>query len=241
MPTQRQSAVTGCIKKQGTGSARGVCQQVVAINLLGETGAGTGVRVVSLDALGRAWRQRRHFANWRDDPAAGFQKGRPHVAVIEKLHFGRLAAAVWDYAGEMTLLRRFWDAAAAGRLVVQACDDCGSVCHPPRPMCPHCGSLRRVARDASGFGTLYSYGILHHPQHPAFDYPVIAALVDLDEGVRLVTNLVDLERDDIRIGMRLVLRRFVIRNVEADVAVPLHSPEPREARLDLLLHRACLL
>lgn len=97
----------------------------------------------------------------------------------------------------------FWDAAAEGRLVVQACSDCGRLRHPPRPMCPACGSLRHVARPAAGTGTLYSYGILHYPQHPAFDYPVLAALVDLDEGVRLVTNLVDVERDDIRIGMRV--------------------------------------
>ncbi len=71
-------------------------------------------------------------------------------------------------------------------------------------MCPHCGSLHSVARELSGRGTLYSYGILHYPQHPAFDYPVIAALVELDEGVRIVSNLVDVAPDEIRIGMRLV-------------------------------------
>jgi hypothetical protein len=70
-------------------------------------------------------------------------------------------------------------------------------------MCPHCGSLAVEARELSGRGTLYSYGILHHPQHPAFDYPVLAALVDLDEGVRVVSNLVDVDRDDIRVGMRV--------------------------------------
>jgi uncharacterized OB-fold protein len=99
----------------------------------------------------------------------------------------------------------FWDAATAGRLVAQACTACGRVRHPPRPMCPYCRSLEHEARELSGLGTLYSYGILHHPQHPAFDYPVIAALVDLDEGVRLVTNLVDVERDDINIGMRVTV------------------------------------
>lgn len=53
----------------------------------------------------------------------------------------------------------------------------------------------------SGRGTVYSYSILHHPQAPAFDYPVLAALIDLDEGVRIVSNLVGVDRDDIRIGM----------------------------------------
>ena len=70
-------------------------------------------------------------------------------------------------------------------------------------MCPHCSSLSIEVVPLSGNGTLYSYSILHHPQHPAFDYPVLAALVDLDEGVRLVSNLTGVEPADIRIGMAL--------------------------------------
>jgi uncharacterized OB-fold protein len=97
----------------------------------------------------------------------------------------------------------FWDAAAAGRLVAQACADCGRLRHPPRPMCPHCGSLHHEARELSGLGTVYSYSFLHHPQHLAFEYPVVAALVDLDEGIRLVTNLVEIEHDDVAIGLRV--------------------------------------
>jgi len=55
----------------------------------------------------------------------------------------------------------------------------------------------------SGRGSLYSYAILHHPQHPAFDYPVVAALVDLEEGIRLVTNLLGVDPERIVIGMPL--------------------------------------
>jgi uncharacterized OB-fold protein len=99
----------------------------------------------------------------------------------------------------------FWDAAAAQRLVAQACSECGRLRHPPRPMCPHCRSLRSEPRELSGQGSVYSYSFLQHPQHPAFDYPVFAALVDLDEGVRLVINLVDVARDDVRIGMRVAV------------------------------------
>ena len=95
----------------------------------------------------------------------------------------------------------FWDAADDGRLVAQRCAKCGRLRHPPRPMCPECRSLDVETVELSGRGTLYSYALLHHPQHPAFDYPVFAALVDLEEGVRLVSNLVGVERDDIRIGM----------------------------------------
>ena len=97
----------------------------------------------------------------------------------------------------------FWDAAAERRLVAQRCAGCGALRHPPRPMCPHCHSLEFEVAELSGRGTLYSYAVLHHPQHPAYDYPVLAALVNLDEGVRLVSNLVDVDPADIEIGMRL--------------------------------------
>jgi uncharacterized OB-fold protein len=70
-------------------------------------------------------------------------------------------------------------------------------------MCPHCHSLESRARDLAGTGTVYSFAILHHPQNPAFDYPVLAALVELDEGVRLMSNLVGVSKDDIRVGMRV--------------------------------------
>jgi uncharacterized OB-fold protein len=95
----------------------------------------------------------------------------------------------------------FWDAADEGRLVAQRCAECGRLRHPPRPMCPACRSLDVEIVELAGRGTLYSYALLHHPQHPAFEYPVVAALVDLEEGIRLVSNLVGVERDDIRIGM----------------------------------------
>lgn len=99
----------------------------------------------------------------------------------------------------------FWDAAAEGRLVAQRCGECGVLRHPPRPMCPHCRSLDIDVVELAGTGTVYSYAFPHHPQHPAFTYPVFAALVDLDEGVRLVTNLTDVEAGDVRIGMRVVV------------------------------------
>ena len=115
----------------------------------------------------------------------------------------------------------FWDAAAEGRLVAQRCRGCGVLRHPPRPMCPHCHSLDADAVELSGRGTLYSYAVLHHPQHPAFEYPVLAALVDLDEGVRLVSNLADVGPADIAIGMRLEVT-FV--PTAGDRAVPVFRP-----------------
>jgi 3-oxo-4,17-pregnadiene-20-carboxyl-CoA hydratase alpha subunit len=115
----------------------------------------------------------------------------------------------------------FWDAAAERLLVVQRCAECGRLRHPPRPMCPHCHSLAVDAVELSGRGTLYSYAILHHPRHPAFDYPVLAALVELDEGVRLVSSLVGVEAADVRIGMPL---EVVFEARGADACVPLFRP-----------------
>ena len=70
-------------------------------------------------------------------------------------------------------------------------------------MCPHCHSLDVDVTELAGTGIVYSYAILHHPQNPAFEYPVLACLVDLDEGIRVVSNLTDVDKDDIRIGMRV--------------------------------------
>jgi uncharacterized OB-fold protein len=95
----------------------------------------------------------------------------------------------------------YWEALRDRELRIQGCADCGRLRHPPRPMCPHCGSLNKSMVLMSGRGTVYSYSILHHPQASAFDYPVLAALIDLDEGVRVVSNLVGVDKDDIRIGM----------------------------------------
>ena len=115
----------------------------------------------------------------------------------------------------------FWDAAGAGHLVAQRCGACGRLRHPPRPMCPDCHSLEVEVAELSGRGTVYSYAILHHPQHPAFDYPVLVALVDLDEGVRVVSNLVGIEPARIEIGM-VVEVEFEARG--DDSAVPVFRP-----------------
>jgi uncharacterized OB-fold protein len=115
----------------------------------------------------------------------------------------------------------FWDAAVGGRLVAQRCGGCGRLRHPPRPMCPYCHSLDVDVETLSGRGRVYSYAVLHHPQHPAFDYPVLAVLVDLDEGVRVVSNLTDVAPGDVRIGMP-VGAHFVA--TAGGAAVPVFRP-----------------
>ena len=118
----------------------------------------------------------------------------------------------------------FWDAADEGRLVIQRCATCARWQHPPRPMCPECGSLDQAWAEVSGGGVVYSCSVLHHPQHPAFDYPVVAALVDLDEGVRLVSTVVGVDAGLVRIGQRVHVR---FAPTTAGGQIPVFAPEGR--------------
>jgi uncharacterized OB-fold protein len=113
----------------------------------------------------------------------------------------------------------FWDGLAEHRLLVQRCTSCDSLRHPPRPMCPRCNSLEWDTVDASGSGSVHSFVLPQHPQFPFLEYPYVVALVDLDEGVRILTNLVDV--DDPRIGMAVT-----VRYVEFDGGLVLHQFGP---------------
>lgn len=115
----------------------------------------------------------------------------------------------------------FWDRARQEQLVTQRCASCHEVRHPPRPMCPHCHSLDWDELALSGRGEVYSYSLLHHPQNPRFDYPVIPVLIDLDEGVRLVSNLVDIDPGDVRIGLPVAVT-FV--DTVGEMKVPVFRP-----------------
>jgi uncharacterized OB-fold protein len=115
----------------------------------------------------------------------------------------------------------FWDAARDGKIVAQKCSACHRFRHPPRPMCPWCHSLQFEITELSGLGEVYSYSILHHPQNPAFEYPVIAALIELEEGVRVLSNLVDVQPEDVRIGMPVAVD---FRPTLRDAQVPVFRP-----------------
>ena len=109
----------------------------------------------------------------------------------------------------------FWEGCARGELLVQACASCGLRRMPPRPMCPRCRSLDIDVVELSGHGTVYSFSIIHYPPTPFFDYPVLAVLVDLDEGIRLVSNLVDVDPASID-GTSLVGARVTVDWASAD-------------------------
>ena len=99
----------------------------------------------------------------------------------------------------------WWHAAAEHQLVIQRCASCGTVRHPPRPMCPRCRSFECRWDELSGRGTIYTFTIVHQAFVPdlAEQLPYVVAVVDLEggEGARLVTNVVDIDPTAVRIGM----------------------------------------
>jgi len=95
----------------------------------------------------------------------------------------------------------FWDGLREQKLLIQRCSECKTLRQPPRPMCGTCTSLAWDTVVSSGRGTVYSYVMPHQPRYPMFEYPYIVALVELDEGVRIVSNLCEIEPGDVRVGM----------------------------------------
>jgi uncharacterized protein len=101
------------------------------------------------------------------------------------------------------LTQPFWDAAAEGRLLLPRCNACGRHFFRPEVACTHCFATEWQWAQASGRGTLYSYTVVHRAPAPGFAVPLVLAIVELDEGPALFSNLVDVVEGDIRIGMAL--------------------------------------
>jgi uncharacterized OB-fold protein len=99
--------------------------------------------------------------------------------------------------------RPFWEALKAHELRVQRCDDCGSLRYVPKEICPRCGSQACSWTPVSGRGRVYTYTVIHRGPTPAYqaDAPYVIAHVELDEGVRIISNLIGCDSADVRIGM----------------------------------------
>ena len=100
----------------------------------------------------------------------------------------------------------FWDAAKRHELQIQRCNACGTHIFYPRKACSECLAADLSWIPVSGKGTLYSYTIAQAPTHPAFadDVPYVIAIVELEEGPRITTNLVGCQPDQVTIGMPVV-------------------------------------
>jgi hypothetical protein len=117
----------------------------------------------------------------------------------------------------------WWDATKDGRLQIKRCGDCGKAHYYPRPFCPACWSENVEWEDASGRGTLYTYSVVYQNDLPPFPdrVPYVAAIVDLEEGPRMMTNVIDCDLADLRVGMALEVS---FRTETEDVVLPVFRP-----------------
>jgi uncharacterized OB-fold protein len=111
----------------------------------------------------------------------------------------------------------FWEGTRQGELRVQRCGSCGALRHPPGPACPACQALQPTYDVASGRGTVYSYVVHRHPPVPGKELPILLVLVELEEGVRMVGELLDATPDDVKIGAPV---RVSMVRVDDDLTIP---------------------
>jgi uncharacterized OB-fold protein len=121
--------------------------------------------------------------------------------------------------------RAFWDAAGEGRFLLRRCRACGEVHHYPRSFCPSCWSDDVEWIDATGRATLYTWSVVFANDLPPFPerLPYVAAVVDLEEGPRVMTNVVGCDPGELRIGMDLVVD---FRPLTDDIIAPVFRPTP---------------
>jgi uncharacterized OB-fold protein len=100
---------------------------------------------------------------------------------------------------------RYWEAAKAHKLVLPRCSACGKFWFPPSQRCAHCLSANFDWQETSGQGRVYSFVVFHRVYDPAFerDVPYAVAIIELDEGPRLLANIIGTPPDDIRCDMRV--------------------------------------
>ena len=115
--------------------------------------------------------------------------------------------------------RPWWEAAAEHRLTAQRCTSCERLRHPPAPICAACRSTDFDWQELSSRGRVYTYTIVHRPVAPDQDVPFIVIAVELDgaDGLRMVSNLVDVPPDAVQIGMPVEL---VWEDMSDELAVP---------------------
>ena len=101
-----------------------------------------------------------------------------------------------------TVTQPYWDGVEQGKLLLQHCSACGAYQYYARPLCAKCHTAEPEWREASGHGELYSYSVAYRGPSPAFQaiVPYVTAIVELDEGPRMFTNIVDTEPESLRVG-----------------------------------------
>jgi hypothetical protein len=97
----------------------------------------------------------------------------------------------------------FWQAAREHRLLIQQCTNCDTYIFYPRVLCPQCSAIELKWVQVGGKGTVYSYTVIRRPAVPSFaqDIPYVFAIVELEEGPRMATNIINCRPEEVRIGL----------------------------------------
>jgi uncharacterized OB-fold protein len=122
-------------------------------------------------------------------------------------------------AGPVT--RPFWEACSRGELIYQRCVACGTIAFPPTDLCRACLDARLEWETSVGTGRLYSWTIVWRPVTPAFTAPYAPAIVDVDEGYQMMTNLIGIAPNDITVGLPV---RVSFHRVGSDLCLPYFEP-----------------
>ncbi|MBL1096354.1 bifunctional MaoC family dehydratase N-terminal/OB-fold nucleic acid binding domain-containing protein [Streptomyces coffeae] len=123
----------------------------------------------------------------------------------------------------------FWEGVAEHRLLLQRCTDCGTLRFPWLPGCGRCGSPEWETAEASGRGTVFSHVVMHHPPFPAFDPPYAVGLIELAEGVRMVSGITGVPYDKVRIGMPVELEFLRVDDAKGTMELPVFRATAEEA------------
>ena len=118
---------------------------------------------------------------------------------------------------------QFWDAAKHHKLLIQSCPDCGAQQSFPQSYCRNCLSEKITWSEASGRGKVYSYTVIHRPPSMKFqaDVPYTVAIVELDEGVRMMSNIIGIDPEDVRVGMAV---EVVFDDITPTISLPKFRP-----------------
>ena len=113
----------------------------------------------------------------------------------------------------------YWKAAKDHKLLLKRCSACGKAHFYPRELCPHCHADTVDWIEASGTGSIYSFTVARRPAGPAFkpDAPYVVAIIELDEGARMMTNIVGCPPDSVKIGQRVSV---VFEDVTDEISLP---------------------
>jgi uncharacterized OB-fold protein len=115
----------------------------------------------------------------------------------------------------------FWDYCKQHEFRLQKCNSCGKLRFPVSPICPHCLGMEFGWEKLSGKGEVYSFVVVHRRYHPAFQVPYVVAIVEVEQGLRMITNVVGCKPDEVKVGMKV---QVTFDDVSPEFSLPKFKP-----------------